>query len=223
MEKLKPIPVKLKPDKVMKMLHTDNGDLVQSLIDKTSPLIEAQALFKTCYVEEKSEGAVVIDGVRFNSIVLRKHLENVGRVFTWVLTIGPQLEEQADACDDLLEKFYLDAMGNLALRTARKYLESHLRSKYALEKVSCMSPGSLADWPIQEQKPLFSLLDGVEETVGVKLNNSMLMIPRKSVSGIYFPTETSFFSCQLCPRERCEGRKAKYNEQMAREYGILNA
>lgn len=84
-----------------------------------------------------------------------------------------------------------------------------------------MSPGSLADWPIEEERPLFSILKGVEVSIGVKLTENLLMIPRKSVSGIYFPTEVTFYSCQLCPRQPCEGRKAQYNEDMAREYGIL--
>jgi hypothetical protein len=84
-----------------------------------------------------------------------------------------------------------------------------------------MSPGSLEDWPIEQQRPLFSLLGNVEASIGVKLNKSLLMIPRKSVSGVYFPNEVTFYNCQLCPRERCEGRKAPYTEELAREYGIL--
>jgi hypothetical protein len=61
--------------------------------------------------------------------------------------------------------------------------------------------------------------DGGVVVDGIGFNSRVL--PRKSVSGIYFPTEVSFFSCQLCPRERCEGRKARYDKQKAREYGVL--
>ena len=84
-----------------------------------------------------------------------------------------------------------------------------------------MSPGSLADWPIEEQRPLFNILGDVDAAIGVKLSESLLMIPNKSLSGMYFPTEVRFFNCQLCPREQCPGRKAKYSEKMAKEYGIL--
>jgi len=48
------------------------------------------------------------------------------------------------------------------------------------------------------------------------------MLPAKSVSGFYFPTEVSFYSCRLCPRKRCESRKAKYDEKLAAKYGIKN-
>ena len=84
-----------------------------------------------------------------------------------------------------------------------------------------MSPGSLEDWPIQEQLPLFALLGEAPAAIGVRLTESLLMLPGKSVSGIFFPSASTFFSCRLCPRERCEGRKARYDETAAREYGIL--
>ena len=99
-------------------------------------------------------------------------------------------------------------------------LRDHLKQIYALEKTAFMAPGSLPNWPIGQQKPLFKLLGDVKSSIGVELTESLLMLPAKSVSGIYFPTETSFFSCQLCPRERCDSRKAKYNEKLAQEYGI---
>jgi hypothetical protein len=83
-----------------------------------------------------------------------------------------------------------------------------------------MAPGSLSDWPIEEQGPLFGLLGDVKASIGVRLTRNLLMLPAKSVSGFYFPTEVSFYSCQLCPRKRCESRKAKYNKAMADEYGI---
>jgi len=40
------------------------------------------------------------------------------------------------------------------------------------------------------------------------------MVPVKSVSGILFPTEESFASCQLCPREVCPGRRAPYDPDL---------
>jgi predicted transcriptional regulator len=84
-----------------------------------------------------------------------------------------------------------------------------------------MSPGSLKDWPIEEQRALFAILGDVEGSIGVRLSESLVMIPSKSLSGIYFPTEVPFYSCQLCPRERCPSRRATYDESAARDYGIV--
>jgi hypothetical protein len=200
---------------------TGNWGQFRELFEAAQTLITPKATYDVKYIGEKLEDAVVIDGICFKSRVLRKNLEMVGRVFPYVVTIGPGLEEKADASQDLLEKYYLDTIGNIALIKARKYLEDELRARFAMEGLSLMSPGSLEDWPIEEQRSLFSLLEGVEGAIGVKLNESLLMIPRKSVSGIYFPTKTSFYNCQLCPRKHCEGRKAPYNEEVARKYGVL--
>ena len=54
--------------------------------------------------------------------------------------------------------------------------------------------------------------------IGVTLSESFLMIPIKSVSGILFPKEIRFESCQLCPREKCAGRRAPYEESLWQEY-----
>jgi len=45
------------------------------------------------------------------------------------------------------------------------------------------------------------------------------MIPNKTTSGIRFPTEERFESCQLCPRETCPGRRAAFEPDLyARKY-----
>jgi hypothetical protein len=119
-----------------------------------------------------------------------------------------------------MEHYYLDVIGNIALTRARSFLADHLRSRFAIEGISYMSPGSLDDWPLEEQRPLFTILGDVTSSIGVTLNESLLMIPKKSLSGIFFPTEITFHSCQLCPRESCIGRRASYDEKLAREHGI---
>jgi hypothetical protein len=116
--------------------------------------------------------------------------------------------------DDLLPHYYADVISEEAMRTAAAELKQHLVRRYDLGRTSTMSPGSLEDWPIREQRPLFNLLDNPAKTIGVRLTDSMLMIPSKSVSGIRFPVEKTFESCQLCQRERCPGRRAPYDEEL---------
>ena len=81
-----------------------------------------------------------------------------------------------------------------------------------------MNPGSLPDWPITEQAKLFSLLGDVKALIGVTLTESMLMLPTKSVSGVYFETERNFENCELCARENCPGRRKPFDEA---KYGEL--
>ena len=220
---LENIEINLDLEMVRRKLHlkTDNQKSeVDRLAETVQRLIEPQALYEVCYIEEKSEDSVVVGGMRLSSRVLRKNLEQAERIFPFVVTLGAKFGEIQNKCDDMLENYYLDFIGNLALNAGRKQLAAHLRSRFALDKISSMAPGSLSDWPIEEQKPLFKLLGDVDAAIGVKLTPSLLMIPAKSVSGFYFPAETSFYSCQLCPRERCDSRKAAYNQTLVDEYGI---
>ena len=192
---------------------------VNKLMELAQRVIEPKVAFQTCYVNNKSAESVSIDGVRFKSRVLRGNLDKVGRVFPFVLTIGAALDALIAKTGDVIEKYFLGEIANIALNETRRGFENHLRTKYALERISCMTPGSLQDWPIEGQKDLFTLLPDVETAVGVRLTGNLLMQPSKSVSGIYFPSKVSFFSCQLCPRRLCDDRKARYDEAMVRDYG----
>ena len=224
MEILNQIPVRLPLGEIRRQLHLDKGkrwEEVQALIEAAKLLIAPKAAYKVSYINQKLEQAVDIDGVRFTSRVLRKNLEEVERVFPYVITIGDKLKEKGSASKDLIKEYYFDVIGNIALSATRKFIEKQLQSRYGLDGMSFMSPGSLTDWPVEEQKPLFSLFGEEETPIGVKLTNHLLMLPAKSISGIYFPTEVSFFNCQLCPRDKCPGRKAAYNNNLAKAYGIL--
>ncbi len=223
MEKLESIPVHQDLGEIKRRLHTERcGDWphVKTLIETAQPLIRPQAAFRVSYIEERLENAVTVDGIRLASHVLRKQLDKVDRVFPYVVSIGNQLEEKIRGCGDILDQYYLDTIGNVALSTVRKYLECQLMSKYAINGLSSMSPGSLSDWPIEEQKPLFSILGDVETAIGVTVTKDLLMVPTKSISGIYFPTDLPFYTCQLCPRKNCDSRKARFDKALAREYNI---
>lgn len=219
MEILGPIGVELDVDTVQKKLHAPGRGDVEAMVAQALSLAQPRAAFAAAYIDEKGDEEVVVSGRRFRSRVLRRNLDDVGRVFPVVLTVGPQIEQAADS-SDMLARYYLDAIANLILAEARHHLIRHLGKRFGVEKLSWMSPGSLQDWPLEQQRPLFELLPGVEDRLGVRLTDSCLMLPRKSVSGIYFPSESTFFSCRLCPRERCESRKALYDEALVREYGI---
>jgi len=82
-----------------------------------------------------------------------------------------------------------------------------------------MNPGSgdVDTWPIEQQTELFALLGGTDEVrkhSGVELTDSFLMIPNKSMSGILFPTETDFRSCQVCHRAACPSRSAPFDKKL---------
>ena len=211
---------------IQKRLHLEADSRewqeVEAMADQAAALIRPKCAYKACYVQEKEDDAVIVEGVRLESRVLRKNLESAERVFPFVITIGAELEEAARSRDDYLEQYYMDTIANVALQDAIQNLRARLQDQYRIDTLSYMNVGSLEDWPLAQQRPLFSILGDVEGAIGVQLAPSMLMHPGKSESGIFFPTEVTFFNCQLCPRKGCPSRKADFDREMAREYGLAD-
>ncbi|MGD8505680.1 MAG: vitamin B12 dependent-methionine synthase activation domain-containing protein [Candidatus Bathyarchaeota archaeon] len=213
--------VQLDSEKVLQRLHlTKEKHLVdvQELTEIAHSLIEPKVVYDVSQITSKNGDTVDIDGVRFTSRVLRVNLERTRRVFPYVMTIGKELENRAASFGDVMKKFCLETIGNMALDHIGRHLEEYLLRTYRLGKISEMNPGSLEDWPITQQKQLFSILGNVERLIGVTLTDSFMMTPRKSVSGIYFPTETMFYNCQLCRRRNCEERQAPYDKNLEAKY-----
>ncbi len=223
MEVLNSIPISMEPEKVLKLMRMRSRNkyvekTVEELVEVARPIAKPKAIYEISYINGKNGDSLSIDGVRFTSRVLRINLDKVERVFPYIATCGTELEEIAVPSDDLMKSFCLDVIKTMVLRSAITYLSDYLARYYALGNMSHMNPGSLESWPISQQKELFSLFSNVEELIGVKLTETSVMFPLKSVSGIYFSTEIKFESCQLCPREKCIGRRAPYDPELAKKY-----
>jgi hypothetical protein len=187
---------------------------LQQLVDSARSLAQPKALYRVAFIESKNEDAVIIDGVTFSSRVLSVNLSQSHRVFAFVATCGTELGTWAHSIDDVVLSFWAEGIKEAALRDVTLALNQHLTSYFDLGKTATMNPGSLADWPIQQQRPLFQLLGDPHAAIGVELTASYLMVPNKSVSGIRFPTEERFESCMLCPRQDCPGRRSTYDPEM---------
>jgi len=216
METIDLIPVTLDPGEIAARLRFDpvraGFDSLDELVALAQRLIRPRAVYEIAYTGAKGEGTVEVAGVTFESPILRKNLEPANKVFPYIITVGPELERAASAQGDLLRQYYLEEMANITLDSAASWLGGRLESLHGLTGLANMSPGSLEDWPITEQTKLFSIFGDTKKAVGVRLTDSMLMLPRKSISGILFPSEEGFVACQLCERERCPGRKAAFSK-----------
>ncbi len=179
-----------------------------------------KAAYALARVEAHMDQSVVVNGVELRSRVLRVNLEHAHRVFPFVATCGSELEDWSESISDrILHRYWADQIKEFALRSAIAFMRDHLVSHYQPGHIAQMNPGSLADWPLGQQKPLFRLLDTAPQRIGVRLSDHMLMIPTKSVSGIIFPAATTFESCQLCPLEGCPSRRAECDPTLyARRY-----
>jgi len=223
MEILDRIPLEMPFDEVIDGLKLGKKGLslrtmVEEILAQIIRLAKPKALFKASYVGGRDDNKIEIDGIEFKSGILVRNLENSERVFPYIVTAGRELEEIDTPKSDMMRVFLTDALKELVLEKALRFFESYLVEKYALGMMSHMNPGSLNDWPVSQQKLLFGLFGDVEDLIGVRLTQSYLMDPIKSVSGIHFPTEILFESCMLCTRGPCPKRRSPYNPEMAKRY-----
>lgn len=186
----------------------------RDLAAQATAVARPKVILGEAYVDERGEDFVVVGGTRFKSRVMSVNLDGVYRVFPYVATCGTELAAWAASLDDMLATWWADTLMLMALASPRAALAKRVEEEFRPGKTNTMNPGSLEDWPLEEQRPLFSLLGDVEGAIGVKLTDSCLMVPAKSVSGVIFPSETSYENCQLCPRETCPGRRAPYDKNL---------
>ncbi|NWF55069.1 MAG: vitamin B12 dependent methionine synthase [Syntrophaceae bacterium] len=211
---LEALPFKVDRDALKKNLRIKEGTemvgKLERMVREAENLARPKVCFRVAYVESKGDDHLMIEGVQFTSRVLRVNLDKVYRIFPYVATCGLELEEWSKSVEGILEQFWAEEIKVLAVRGTIRYLQDYLTDRYQPGPMSRMNPGSLPDWPLSEQGPLFALLGSAPAAIGVQLKDSFLMTPVKSVSGIWFPTEEKFESCQLCQREKCPGRRAPY-------------
>lgn len=191
------------------------------ILDQAVPLTRPKAALGETTVEAVAEdGRVRVGGVDFHSRLLAKNLANEKTVWPYLATCGRELYDFVMAMPDPFERFWGEAIMQQALSDVRAALESVLSERFYAGKTASMGPGSLPDWPIDEQLPLFRLLGDAAAFCGVTLTDSLLMLPNKSISGIRFPNEHGYVNCALCPRDRCSNRKAPYDRAAAELMGV---
>ena len=123
-------------------------------------------------------------------------------------TYQQRLKEQGD----MVRVFIADALGSVIAEKCADQMEKALQEsidKLGWKHTNRFSPG-YCGWHVSQQQLLFPLFQG--RTCGVKLTDSSLMIPIKSVSGIIGLGEKVRkleYTCGLCDFKQCYKRKKK--------------
>ena len=200
----------------LRLSDEEDIDFVRGLYQTAMRIARPKALYKICYVDSIEGDCVTIDGAAFFSEVLAKNLAEIHRVFAYVVTCGHEVDDWAAQETDYITVIWLDMLKGMILAEANKQFLQRIKTLYRIEKMSSMNPGSgnLDTWPIAQQVGLFSIIGQVESDISVRLTDSMLMLPNKTVSGVLFPSEKGYSNCALCRRERCQNRRAAYDASL---------
>ncbi len=217
------IPAQLDVKEVVKRVTTGKTspryhEMLEELAETAKKAAHPVGIYKISHILKDDGNTVDIDGVTFTSKVLSKLLAGRETVIPFVVTGGKELMEMPVAHGDMMKQFYLDTIKTMIVANAVQYLREYVQKKHNMPKNAVMNPGEIEDWHISEQKPLFELFGNVEGLIGVTLTGGGVMKPIKSRSGIIFPNESGFETCQLCVQAKCPGRRCKFEPELYKQY-----
>lgn len=158
--------------------------------------------------------SVEVEGVCFRTEkMLARLLRHSEKIAVFTATAGTCFQrwaEEVAATNDPLELYVLDALGSCIAESAGDYLERQLDNELGdLNHTNRFSPG-YCNWPVVEQQKLFGLLpSGI---CGIRLNESSLMVPVKSISGLIGigrQVVTKTYGCGICGDKNCYLRNQK--------------
>lgn len=225
----KTITPKIAPDELARIMGGRKGRILSSSVRKTvetwnekiDDLIEPHVSYVKKPIRSVDRGGVHLgDDTYFKSPKIAKTLKDCSEVVCFIATIDHGVEEEVHGLMDenrLSDAYILDSMGSVAVENMVNQFHERMEKRYKEEGKSVtlrFSPG-YCDWQISEQKKLFNLFD--QEEVAVELrDDSCLMAPRKSVSGVfgvlpYDHGETIAFynPCGECGNIHCIARRAE--------------
>ena len=165
-------------------------------------LIDPVAIYRTLPIASvKHQYLTLAGGAQLTSSLLVDQLAPAQSVALIVCTIGARLEERISVLtpSDPMYALALDGFGSVAAEALGTAV-CHRLEEAAAQQQQCVSvplnPGMI-DWPVDVGQPqIFSLLD--TDAIGVTLNDSAQMRPRKSVSMVLGFAPTPFAAGRAC-------------------------
>jgi len=193
--------------------------LLEGALGTYARLAEPRALCEEVSAERFAAVLAPID-VAGDGLVVGQVYPRAEALCLFVATVGEAVPARIRTLfgeDALAQGWMLDAVASagadlLALRLAERYRRKLAEGGSEHVRVLPYSPG-YCGWPTHGQRPLFEVLR--PEGIGVTLNDSCLMSPIKSVSGVLVagPGETHRFRpdfpfCDDCRTRECGPRMA---------------
>ena len=204
-------------------LPDDIFAIVQEVMNETAECFDIcggyQIFDQIAFIDEKHQIRVssntrhhTSEAVFSPSKIVYHQLKYSERIAVFVCTVGNSISHWSKEmmADDPLKGFIADILGSVVVETAIEAIQQKLSDEMqqtGLKITNRYSPG-YCGWATFEQHKLFSLLP--KESCGIRLTESALMLPIKSVSGfIGIGANVRFnpYTCRLCDATFCVYRK----------------
>lgn len=157
-----------------------------------------------------SKGHISLEDVEFNiKNVIWAHVRKSKTIAIFACSLGNKYDEWIHSFydkHDSLAGYVADVIGSEVVEAAADLIEQEINKEAGLSGYNCsnrLSPG-YCEWNVSDQHNLFSLLP--KNFCGIKLTDSALMVPIKSVSGIIGIGEEIKkldYQCSICNIDHC--------------------
>ena len=192
-------------------------EMISFALDQCDGLckIQGSLLVSKVFSVDKT-GSIVVEGVTFYvGKKIAQQLKNADGGALFICTAGAGIGEKSKelmVAGDLIEGYILDVIGSVTVEAAIDKLQDNFEKELTVfggKITNRYSPG-YCGWALKEQKQLFTLFP--DNHCGIKLSDSCLMNPIKSVSGVIgfgINVKKTAYECQMCELETCIYRKIR--------------
>jgi hypothetical protein len=209
-------------EKVLGYGEGNDRDIVDFLI---AEILSEQGLFGAIKAEYKicdeiefieSDKSVTVNNVNFEiHKILFGQLKKAGAIAFFLCTAGPEIgvrSRKSLAEGDPLKGYIYDMLGSIAVDAAADLMQAELEKTIVAsgKKITNRYSPGYCGWHVSEQHKLFRLFP--ENYCGIRLTDSALMHPIKSISGIIGIGRNVRYiqnTCSLCEMKQCSYRDLK--------------
>lgn len=201
---------------------TEPSSSTQAKIDKylerTTQIITPKVIYTGRSIKAVEGNRVHLDDHQppLNSHKISQTLKKSKKIIFFITTLGKKIDNEIRKLmhrGRMSDAYILDTMGSAAAeRLTQTFQEQFGKSMcpQGMRTTLRFSPG-YCDWNIKEQEKIFSVLDS--SSIGVHLTPKYMMVPRKSVSGIFgiehgeSASKKPFNPCDHCAMKHCSMRR----------------
>lgn len=188
------------------------GEYVTQAIQEAESLCNISGAFRFSENSEFSanNSHILVEGLEFGiGKTVAKELRNATSIAFFICTAGEGISRRSQdllSGNDPVLGYVFDLLGSMIVESAADLLQAEIQRMALSEGMlitNRYSPG-YCNWSVADQHKLFSFFP--ESCCGIKLTDSALMHPIKSVSGIIgVGPDVSFreYTCNLCSQVDC--------------------
>lgn len=171
-----------------KELHLRGNEAMLNILEAIYKMVEKITRPKAIYFEaritEKTDESVKINGVPFESQLLRGYVNQGDPIFPYIVTVGTELDDYAKTLKDPMKLFMIDEVMNLLVNTGKVFVADRVKEATGWQSVQDYVPGNGEEWSTVEQKRLFDLFAGETAKIGVTLGDNYFVLPGRSTIGV---------------------------------------